>query len=114
MVFGTQQRICGQGIEGIHMTMGGESVKHSDAFKYLVVVFDSNFSLNQHIDYLKKKVSKMLGTFSRARPSLTIESVSRLFKSMFLPIFDYYCAVFHGCGERNEEVLERLQRRVVE
>ena len=74
--------------------MGGESVKHSVAFKYLGVILDSNFSPNQHIDYLKKKVFKMLGTFSRARPSLTIESVSRLFKSMFLPIFDYYCAVF--------------------
>ena len=69
-------------------------MKHSDAFKYLGVVLDSNLSPNQHIDYLKKKVFKMLGTFSRARPSLTIESVSRLFKSMFLPIFDYYCAVF--------------------
>ena len=72
---------------------------------------DSSLSLNQHIDYVKKKVSKMLGIFSRARPSLTIESANRLFKSMILPILDYCGAVFHRCGKGNEEGLECLQRR---
>ena len=111
VVFGTQQRLCRQGIEGIDITLGEESVKHCDSFKYLGVILDSNLSMNQHIDYVKKKVSKMLGIFSRARPSLTIESANRLFKSMILPILDYCGAVFHGCGKGNEEVLERLQRR---
>ena len=111
VVFGTQQRLCRQGIEGIDITLGEESVKHCDSFKYLGVILDSNLSMNQHIDYVKKKVSKMLGIFSRARPSLTIESANKLFKSMILPILDYCGAVFHGCGKGNEEVLERLQRR---
>ena len=111
MVFGTQQRLHRQGIEGIDIALGGESVKHCDAFKYLGVILDSSLSLNQHIDYVKKKVSKMLGIFSRARPSLTIESANRLFKSMILPILDYCGAVFHGCGKGNEEGLECLQRR---
>ena len=72
---------------------------------------DSSLSMNQHIDHVKKKVSKMLGIFSRARPSLTIESANRLFKSMILPILDYCGAVFHRCGKGNEEGLECLQRR---
>ena len=29
VVFGKQQKICGQGIEGIDITMGKESVKHA-------------------------------------------------------------------------------------
>ena len=86
-------------------------MKHCDAFKYLGVILDSSLSLNQHIDYVKKKVSKMLGIFSRARPSLTIESANRLFKSMILPILDYCGAVFHGCSKGNEEGLECLQKR---
>ena len=52
-----------------------------------------------------------LGIFSRARPSLTIESANRLFKSMILPILDYCSAVFHRCGKGNEKGLECLQRR---
>ena len=58
--------------------------------------------MNQHIDRVEKRVSKMLGIFSRARTSLTIESANRLFKSMILPILDYCGAVFHRCGKGNE------------
>ena len=49
--------------------------------------------------------------FSRARPSLTIESVNRLFKSRILPILDYCGSVFHRRGKGNEEGLDCLQRR---
>ena len=55
-----------QGIEGIDIAFGGESVKPCDAFKYLGVILDSSLSLNQHIDYVKKKVSKMLGIFFKS------------------------------------------------
>ena len=73
MVFGTQQRLCREAVDGINITLGGESVKCCDAFKYLGAILDSSLSLNQHIDHVKKKVSKILRIFSRARPSLTIE-----------------------------------------
>ena len=53
----------------------------------------------------------MLGTFSRARPSLKIESANRVFKSMILRILDYCGVVIHRCGKGNEECLESLQRR---
>lgn len=86
-------------------------MKYSGAFKYLGVILDSSLSMNQHIDHVKKKVSKMLGILSRARPSLTIESANRLFKSMILPILYYCSGVFHRCGKGNEEGLECLQRR---
>ena len=66
MIFGTQQRLCRQDIDGIDIPLGRESVKCCDAFKYLGVILDSSLSMNQHIDHVKKKVSKMLGIFSRA------------------------------------------------
>ena len=111
MVFGTQQRLGRQAIDGIDITLGRESVRCCDAFKYLGVILDSSLSLNQHIDHVKKKVSKMLRIFSRVRPSLKIESANRVFKSMILPILDYCGAVFHRCGKGNEKCLESLERR---
>ena len=86
-------------------------MKHCDAFKYLGVVLDNSLSFNLHIDYVKKKVSKTLGMFSRIRSSLTTEASNRLYKSMILPNLEYCCAVFHGCGKGNEEELALLQRR---
>ena len=58
MVLGTQQRLCRQVIDGMDITLGGESVRCCDAFKYLGVILDRSLSLNQHIDHVKKKVSK--------------------------------------------------------
>ena len=89
-------------------------MKHSDAFKYLGVILDSSLSLNQHMDYLKKKVSRMLGIFSRAQPPLSIEAVNRLFKSMYVPILDYCGAVFHGYGKENEKVWNAYKDEVEE
>ena len=112
MVFGSHQRLCRQDINGAHITLGGESVIHCDAFKYIGVVLDNSLlSFNLHIDYVKKKVSKTLGTFSRIRSSLTTEASDRLYKLMILPNLEYCYAVFHGCGKGNEEELECLQRR---
>ena len=38
-------------------------MKHCDDFKYLGTILDSSLSVNHHIDYVKKNVSKMLGIF---------------------------------------------------
>ena len=94
MIFGTHQRLCRQDIDGAHIMLGGESVKHCDTFKYLGVVLDNSLSFNLHTDYVKKKVSKTLGMFSRIRSSLTTEVLNRLYKLMILLNLEYCCAVF--------------------
>ena len=45
MFFGTNQRLCRQDIDEAHITLGGESANHCDAFKYLGVVLDNSLSL---------------------------------------------------------------------
>ena len=69
MVFGTHRRLCRQDIDGADMTLGGESVKHCDAFKYLGVVLDNSLLFNLNIDCVNMEVSKTLGMFSRIRSS---------------------------------------------
>ena len=55
MVFGTHQRLCRQDIDGTHITLGEESVKHCDAFNDFLsgnlvsfcILWCSNFCLIQ-------------------------------------------------------------------
>lgn len=61
----------------------------SYSFKYLGVVLDQTLSFNEHIDYVKKKVSKFTGMLSRVRPLLTTEAANTLYKMMILPVYDY-------------------------
>ena len=60
---------------------------------------------------MKKKVSKILGLFSRIRPFLTVHSANRIYRFMVLPVLDYCDIVFHECGQGNQDELEHLQRR---
>ena len=51
--------------EETDINLNGESIKHTDSFKYLGVVLDDTLSFNDHVDYVRMKVSKILGIFSR-------------------------------------------------
>ena len=55
------------------------------------------------------KVSKILGMFSRIRPSLILEDANRLFKAMVPPVLDYCDTVWHECGQGNSDKIERLK-----
>ena len=57
------------------------------------------------------KLSKILGIFSRIKPSLTLEAANRLYKAMVLLVLDYCDAVWHECGQGNSDKIGRLQRQ---
>ena len=111
MMFGTRQRLARQNCDGTDISLNGQSVKHADTFKYLGVVLDDTLSFNDHVDYVRMKVSKLLGMFTRIRPLITLEAANRLYKAMVLPVLDYCDAVWHECGQGNSAKIERLQRR---
>ena len=88
-VFGTRQRLASQNSDTIELNVHGQSIKRADTFNYQGVVLNSTLSFNDHIEHLRKKLSKVLGVFSRARPALTLESANRFYTAMVLPILDY-------------------------
>ena len=99
MVFGTGQRLASQNSDTIDLNIHGQPIKSTNAFKYLGVVLDSTLSFNDHIEHLRKKLSKVLGVFSRARPP---EAANRVYAAMVLPILDYCDIVWHESGQGND------------
>ena len=67
------------------------------------VVLDSTLSFNDHIEHLRKKLSKVLGVFSRTRPALTLEAANRVYAATVLPILDYCDIVWHELREELRE-----------
>ena len=111
MMFGTCKRLVRQKCDETDISLNGQAIKHTDTFKYLGVVLDDTLSFNDHVDYVRMKVSMILGMFSRMRPLLMLETANRLYKAMVLPVLDYCDAVWHECGQGNSDKIERLQRR---
>ena len=68
------------------MILNVQSVKHTDTFKYLGVELDDTLSFNDHVDYVRMKVSRLLRMFTRIRPLITLEAANRLYKAMVLPV----------------------------
>lgn len=98
----------------IYSNLDGQSIKHIETFKYLGVTLDETLSFNDHNLNIRRKVSKILGMFSRVRPLLTHEAANRVYKAMVLPVLDYYdvvIVVWDECGQGNNDEIERLQRR---
>ena len=85
------------------------SIKRSESFKYLGMVLDRTLSFNEHIEYIKKKVSKTVGMLSRVRHLLTTDAANRLYKTMILPVFDYSDVTRHNSGKSNCDILVGLQ-----
>ena len=50
MTFGTRQRLARQKCDETDISLNGQSIKHTDTFKYLGVVLDDTLSFNDHVD----------------------------------------------------------------
>ena len=72
MTFGNCQRLARRKCDESDISLNDQSIKGTDTFKYLGVVLDDTLSFNGHVDYVRIKVSKILGMLSRIRHSLTL------------------------------------------
>ena len=68
-------------------------------------------SFNNHIEHVVNKVSRKLVVLRRLRISILMAVAERLYRTMILPIFDYFDVAWQGCGKVNSDVLESLQHR---
>ena len=68
-------------------------------------------SFNNHIEHVVIKVSRKLVVLRRFRISILMAVAERLYRTMILPIFDYFDVAWQGCGKVNSDVLESLQHR---
>ena len=91
--------------------IGNYELTRVSEFKYLGVVLDENLSWKAHVKYLIAKVGKRVGMLGQLWKNLTVGAANTLYKSLIVPIFDYYDSVWSCCNKCDANGLERLQRR---
>ena len=94
------------------------SVNDNDLERYtnlnaLGVILDQCLTWNEHIKHIGNKISSRLGMLSRTRKIIPKEACITLFNAMVLPLFDYCCCVWDGCGQGNKNYLDRRLKRAV-
>ena len=110
MVFGSRRRRrCD--IETIKVN--SNVVRRVYDTKFLGVILDSNLSWDNHIIYIKKKISKSIGIINKARKLLTKETLVTLYYSFIYPYL-YYAVELWGCSSRyNLDSLHIMQKKIV-
>ena len=73
MLIGSRQRLNTLS-RLLHLTLGGVSVDQVSTAKSLGVFIDENLSWNTHIEYLRNKISTVIGALKRVRSFVSAEN----------------------------------------
>ena len=79
--------------------------------KHLGLTFDQNLTWVDHVSYICKKVSRLLGLLYKNKKCFNRNVLIRLYKSMILPVIDYGSVVYDSISIYQNNKLENLQRR---
>ena len=109
MLIGTHQKLSL--VQSFTVSVNDKDLERVYKFKYLGVILDLCLTWNEHIEHIGNKISSRLGMLRRARKVIPKEACITLFNAMVLPLFDYCCVVWDGCGQGNKNYLDRLLKR---
>ena len=96
MLLGTHQKLSS--VQSFAVSVNDADLERVYKFKYMGVFLDPCLNWNEHIDHIGNKISSRLGMLRRARKVIPKEACITLFNAMVLPLFDYCCVVWDGCG----------------
>ena len=87
------------------VNMNGEKINRVSSTRFLGVVIDDKLRWNEHILFVKQKVSKSLGIICKAKKKISKETLRTLYYSFIYPYLMYGIVVW---GSANHNVMQPL------
>ena len=84
-----------------------------EILKLLGIHLDCEFKFDEHVSHIARKATRQLNCLKRVAFALPISVKLLLYKSFVLSNFSYCPAVWHHCGKKNVDMLERIQFRAL-
>jgi hypothetical protein len=81
--------------------------------KYLGMMLDDALKLDDHVDYICKKMGRKYGFMCRANGKLTTESKILLFKSIVSPHVDYCSSLLYLITDEQMKRLQKIQNEIM-
>ena len=79
--------------------------------KCLGVDLDNRLAFDIHIENICKKICSGIGVIKRLKPFVPMRSLTRLYKALIQPYFDYCSPLWDTCGKVLKDKLQVLQNR---
>ena len=85
-------------VEPSSFSIGGSEVEMVDNIKYLGVQIDRHLSLDEHIHFVRSKVSRAIGFLKYAKKLLPQDTLCKMYRGIVEPHLCYCCSVWGACG----------------
>ena len=90
------------------LTIGGTVLKGSDDLVILGVAFDSKMTFEKNLHSVSRAASQRLGILNKLWRLFNDRSLlGRCFRSFFLPVLEYCCAVWCSAADAHLKLLDR-------
>ena len=76
--------------------MGSETIKVTGAVNYLGVWIDGNLKFCEHVDYLLKRLGKLLGVVARLRHFVSKNVLFNYYNFYVKPVLQYGLLIYGG------------------
>ena len=93
--------------------MSGNPLPESSSVKLLGLTLTSDLSWGQYIQSIAKIAARKVGSLYRARSYLSQAAILHIYKSLVRPCMEYCCHLWAGAPSTSLNLLDRIQRRVV-
>jgi hypothetical protein len=97
----------------IFVKIGDQQLERVEKMKYLGVILDEKLTLNEHLDYICKKMGKKYGFMCRANKKLTTESKILLYKSIIAPHIEYCSTLLYIMNDEQIKRLQKIQNKIM-
>ena len=96
-------------IKELNIVINGTKIDRVESFNFLGLTIDETLSWAQHVDIVKKKVSKVIGIFYRLKNIFSMETMMILYKSLIASYLNYGLLLW---GTESDKVLT-LQKKAI-
>ena len=94
------------------MIMGAKIVRVCN-LKFLGIILDCHLSWQNHIDFIRKKISKAIGIILKARTVLSGRTLLGLYYTFLYPYINYGIEVWGNTSKINLDTVFKLQKKVL-
>lgn len=108
MVFGNLSRSA-----DVNVTIDGVCIERVNQVKFLGVVLDEKLSWKAHVEYVKQKISKIIGILFKVKDLFDCSLLHMLYCSMILPYFTYCVEVWGNTYSNTTKPLVLLQKKAI-
>lgn len=97
----------------LNVLLNRDPIEIVESVKILGVIFYKHLTWNDHVEYMRSKLSSAVGVMSRLRAILPVKIRLLIYNSLILSLLQYCTTVWGTTGITNMSKLHLLQKRAV-